>query len=90
MPISNKIYTVHAYRLGDRERHSYIVGVYMDKELSLKASIDEEYWRGGKYVCEVCEWRLGYIGEDSPLMPRIVIKPLPKIPINKRPNKYTN
>ena len=52
------IYTVHAYRWGDRERHSYIVGVFGEKHSALKAAETEEDCRGGKYECEVLEWTL--------------------------------
>jgi len=52
------IYTVHAYRYGDRERHSYTVGVFGKKHAALKAAEVEEECRGGKYECEVLEWTL--------------------------------
>ncbi len=52
------IYTVHAYRWGDRECHSYAVGVFGKKTAALKASETEEEYRGGKYECEVLEWVL--------------------------------
>lgn len=52
------VYTVHAYRYGNRERHSYIVGVYSKKHAALKAASTEEEYRGGKYECEVLEWSL--------------------------------
>ena len=50
-----KFYTVHAYRFGDRERHSYSVGVYNKKSKALKGADIEEEYRGGKYLCEVLE-----------------------------------
>lgn len=53
------VYTVHAYRWGDRELHSYTVGVYPKKHAALKAAEVEASWRGGKYECEVLEWSLG-------------------------------
>jgi len=52
------IYTVHAYRWGDRECHSYTVGVFGKKHAALKAAENEEDYRGGKYECEVLEWTL--------------------------------
>lgn len=52
----NIVYTVHAYRWGNRENHSYLVGVYSKKEKALKAAYIEEDFRGGKYKCEVLEW----------------------------------
>jgi len=52
------IYTVHAYRWGDRECHSYSVGVYGKKHAALKAADTETDYRGGKYECEFLEWTL--------------------------------
>ena len=56
--MSKIVYTVHAYRWGDRERHSYSVGVYSKKHAALKAAQTESGYRGGKYECEVLEWTL--------------------------------
>lgn len=56
--MSKIVYTVHAYRWGDRERHSYSVGVYSKKHAALKAAQTESDHRGGKYECEVLEWTL--------------------------------
>lgn len=53
-----KVYTVHAYRWGDQEEHSYTVGVYSTKALSLKSAGNEHTHRGGKYECEILEWEL--------------------------------
>lgn len=52
------VYTVHAYRWGDRECHSYSVGVYSKKHTALKAAETESAYRGGKYECEVLGWTL--------------------------------
>jgi hypothetical protein len=52
------VYTVHAYRWGDHECNSYIVGVYSEAHAALKAAEIEEDYRGGKYSCEVLEWTL--------------------------------
>jgi hypothetical protein len=51
-----KVYTVDAFRWGDRENHSYLVGVYSTKEKAEKAARQEEVYRGGKYECEILEW----------------------------------
>ena len=51
------VYTVHAYRWGDREEHSYTVGVYSTKRTALIVAEREKEHRGGKYECEV----LGFI-----------------------------
>lgn len=53
-----ELFIVHAFRYGDRERHSYIVGVYDDVYSAHQAAIAEEYWRGGKYECDVEEFQL--------------------------------
>jgi len=74
------IYTVRACRWGDRETHSYIVGVYSKKHAAQKAATEEENWRGGKYQCEVIEWELGSGHSDGrPGMPGKTIMPLPEI-----------
>lgn len=49
------VYNVHAYRWGERESHSYLVGVYSKKHRALKEADTEEQYRGGKYTCEVLE-----------------------------------
>lgn len=49
------VYTVHAYRWGDRDCHSYSVGVYSKKHAALKAAQTESDYRGSKYECEVLE-----------------------------------
>lgn len=53
--------TVHAYRWGDRERHSYTVGVFPDDDTALQAATEEEDLRGGKYVCEVLQMTIGTV-----------------------------
>lgn len=78
--MKNLIYTVHAYRYGDRELHSYSVGAYSKKHAALKCAEAESEWRGGKYECEVIEWIANGKNEDgSPGMPHKIIKPLPKM-----------
>lgn len=52
------IYTIQAYRWGDRERHSYTVGVFSTRRNALTAAETELYYKGGKYECEVLEWIL--------------------------------
>ena len=53
--MSTYIYTVTAYRYGDRERHSYVVGCFDTETAATKIAIEEEFLRGGKYSCEVVE-----------------------------------
>ena len=42
-------------RWGDRELHSYPVGVFEKKHKALICAETEREWRGGKYECEVIE-----------------------------------
>jgi hypothetical protein len=73
-----KVYTVHAFRWGDKEQHSYLVGVFSKKHAALKEAEKEEDWRGGKYECEVLEWEIdnGIAGKHEREWK--VIKPLPE------------
>lgn len=52
----SRIYTIHAYRYGDRELHSYSVGVSSKRAKALTMADEEKTQRGGKYECEVIEW----------------------------------
>ncbi len=52
------VFAVHAYRFSDYEKHSYIVGVYDDKELAKEAAVREEEFRGGKYGCVVYPFKM--------------------------------
>ncbi len=70
--MSKIVYTVHAYRWGDRERHSYSVGVYSKKHAALKAAQTESDYRGGKYECEVLEWTLDCGTEGSDTKPNTI------------------
>lgn len=47
------VYVVTMYRYGDREKHSYVTGVFSDKAQAIKWGVDEEIFRGGKYKPEV-------------------------------------
>lgn len=79
VPREPTVYTVHAYRWGEPDNHSYIVGVYPKKHAALKAADTEEEYRGGnKYACEVLEWALGAGIEGDANPPAKVIKPLPE------------
>jgi len=43
---------VTMYRNGDREKHSYVLGVFSSFEQALKHGNAEEAYRGGKYLWE--------------------------------------
>jgi len=59
------IYVVTAYRFGDRESHSYVVGAFDNEEESLKQAKLEREWRGGKYQCEVRSMELNVTLESK-------------------------
>ena len=50
------VYVVTMYRYGDREKHSYVTGVFSDPDLARRSGYDEEFVRGGKYKAEVTTW----------------------------------
>ncbi len=78
-----KVYTVHAYRWGDPDNHSYLVDVTFDKQEALETAEAEACWRGGKYECEVREWQPGTKNADgSPGGPNKEILMLPAVPTN--------
>jgi hypothetical protein len=50
------VYTVIMYRWGDRELHSYLLGVFTTKTKAMKAGEFEQAFRGGnKYYPEILE-----------------------------------
>ena len=50
------LYTVVMHRWGERENHSYVLGVFLKKHEAIAARDNEREWRGGKYDGEVQEW----------------------------------
>ena len=50
------MYTIHAYRWGDHENHSYILTIHSDKDEAIRIAEEHENYRGGKYECEIIEW----------------------------------
>jgi hypothetical protein len=60
-----KVYVVEALRYGNRERHSYVLGVFQDVFEAAKVAVAHEYWRGGKYECAIIEHILDeYVQEE--------------------------
>lgn len=49
------VYIITAYRFGDKESHSYVVGVFDNYKSALACAELEEDGRSGKYQCEVIE-----------------------------------
>jgi len=53
------LYVVTMYRFADREKHSYVLGVFDDEMLALKEAEKEQMSRGGtKYYPEIWEYDL--------------------------------
>jgi len=53
------VYVVTMYRFADREKHSYVLGVFDDEMLALKEAEKEQMSRGGtKYYPEIWEYDL--------------------------------
>lgn len=57
--VSDKVYVTTMYRYGNREKHSYVLGVWSDQDTALRAGNTEALWRGDKYEPEVTEWVVG-------------------------------
>lgn len=51
--VKKYVYVIIAYRWGNTEGHSYLVGSCMDLPTAKKIANDENEWRGGKYECIV-------------------------------------
>ena len=50
------VFVTTMYRYGNREKHSYVLGVWSSSEVAMQAGQTEALWRGGKYEPEVTEW----------------------------------
>lgn len=59
------VYVVEALRWGDRENHSYVVGVYSNRETAEAAVESETDWRGGKYECVVTALELNKVRNEE-------------------------
>jgi hypothetical protein len=58
-------YVVTAYRFGDRERHSYVVGVFTNPELAIEIAEQVPDERAGKYYAEVLKFQLDKLDNDE-------------------------
>lgn len=54
------VYVVTAYQFGNKDNHSYVVGVFDSFEKALISSEGEEEDRGGKYSCEILEVKVNH------------------------------
>lgn len=68
------VFVVTAYKFGDRENHSYTLGVFRKKNEAIKAADRETIERGGKYGCEVDEMIIDHHYDDIQDEPKTVYK----------------
>lgn len=59
------LYVVTAYRFGDKERHSYVVGAFTNEDLAMQVANSEEDFRGGKYSCRVLKVIVDYYDDQG-------------------------
>jgi len=60
----NKIvYIVEMLRYGEREEHSYVMGVYSDRKIAEYEAQIHMIWRAGKYNAEIREEVIDGIGK---------------------------
>lgn len=59
------LYVVEMLRWGDRENHSYVIGVYSSETLATLAGEAEKTWRAGKYEYAISLYQLDYIPQDK-------------------------
>jgi len=62
-----KVFVVKMNRYGDREKHSYVLGVWSTREEAEKAGNVEKYYRAGKYEPEIFEFTIDANEYDFPM-----------------------
>ena len=62
----NKLYVVEMLRWGDREKHSYVVGVFDNLDQALKEGVANEIYRGGKYMLNITTFNKNVHATYSP------------------------
>jgi hypothetical protein len=48
-----EVFVVIAYRMGEREKHSYTVSAFSTEKSAIKCAESHCTYRGGKYACAV-------------------------------------
>lgn len=59
--LNDKRYVVEMLRWGDREQHSYVIGIYKTEKAAIENACEHMDCRGGKYDCEIT----GFRGEEK-------------------------
>lgn len=65
MKKGSEIFVVIAYRWGERENHSYTVGVFNRLDQARSCANSHTEYRGGKYACTVEKCKLSVFDNDS-------------------------
>lgn len=60
-----KLYVTEMLRWGDREKHSYVIGVYSTREQAELAGDAEVSWRASKYEYAITEFELDYLDPET-------------------------
>lgn len=72
--IKNEYYVVTMYRYANKEAHSYLLGVFTDKDKAIEAGESHAIYRGGKYESEILEIDLNYAYYENGIQkPKIII-----------------
>lgn len=58
MSTMSKVWVVEMLRWGEREMHSYVIGVFSSEDAAIEAGKEHRDYRGGKYEAEVSEFTL--------------------------------
>jgi len=65
MKTNTEIYIVTAYKWGQREAHSYNIGVFTKKAQAIKCAESHAGYRGGKYACVVDKCILNHFDNED-------------------------
>jgi hypothetical protein len=61
--MKKKVYVVTMRRYGDREKHSYVIGVFDNKQSAVIAGGIEEMYRAGKYSADIEKFKINEMPE---------------------------
>ena len=59
------MFVLTMYRFGNREKHSYVQGVFTTLEKAQMAQEAEECYRGGKYLGNILDIEVDHLNEDA-------------------------
>ena len=59
------MFVVEMLRWGDRESHSYIIGIFSTKDLAESAAKAEQIWRDNKYEYTISEFNVDLYPKDK-------------------------